>query len=397
LAGGADAAPATTNVNSTVLSHYINFINNGIISDKGSTILAENFFSIGNIDNGSGSFNLQSLTTTLLGGYVLAGSDISITADSLVTSNVLMQGHSLTLRVTNILTDTGATDTNGNFWTVGTTNGVGGKGFALMIRPAFADLLGTTITNYAPAPNQLVNNIWSGRNLGASPAGYSNNAALGRLILDPIGVSSGFTFSGTGTNNALYVDYLELRDQATNFSGGKIPSLFFNTNLVIYYAQAMANGVSVAEKLNGFNTNHLRWVSNYIGHFSYTSVVYPNGTTNSLNAALVSSSNIDSDRDGIANAFDPTPIFVSSQLGFALTLTNLPPLKARLTWHSIPGSTNYVYYTTNLVSPVWLPILTNISASAVPPVGGWPITNTVDYLLNPVQSAFYKVRVDPAN
>jgi len=396
LSGGADAVAASTNVVSTVLSPYANFINNGIVSDNASVVMANNFVSTGIFNSGSGSFSLQSLTTTLLGGSMLAGGDIAINADTMVASNVLMQGHSLTLRVTNILTDTGATDTNGNFWTVGSTNGVGGSGFALLTRPAFADLLGTTITNYAPAPNQIVNNFWSGRDVGATPAGYSNNAALGRLILDPIGAGSGFTFSGTSVSNALYVDYLELRDRATNFNSANIPALSINTNLVIYYAQAVANGVSVAEKLNGFNNNRLRWVPNYIGHYSSIQVVYPDGTTNTLNAALASSANIDSDSDGIANDYDSTPVFVSSEVAFTLTLTNLSPTKARLTWHSIPGSTNYLYYTTNLAIPAW-PILTNISPTNVPPAGGWPITNTVDYLLNPAQPAFYRVRVDPAN
>lgn len=397
LAGGADAVAASTNITSTVLSPYANFINNGIVSDNSSVVMANNFFSTGSFDSGAGSFSLQSLTTTLQGGSLLAGGDISITADTLVTSNLLLQGHSLTLRVTNVLTDTGATDTNGNFWTVGSTNGVGGSGFALLNRPAFADLLGTTITNYAPAPNQIVNNLWSGGDVGATPAGYSNNAALGRLILDPIGANSGFTFGGTGISNALYVDYLELHDQATNFNSANIPALSIKTNLVIYYAQAVANGVSVAEKLNGFNNNRLRWVPGYLGHFSSTQVVYPDGTANTLNAALASSSNIDSDGDGIDNAHDASPVFVSSQVAFTLTLTNLPAVTARLTWHSIPGSTNYLSYTTNLASSVWLSILTNVSPSAVPPAGGWPITNTVDYLLNPVQPAFYRVRVDPAN
>jgi len=39
---------------------------------------------------------------------------------------------------------------------------------------------------------------------------------------------------------------------------------------VIYYAQAVMNGVSVAEKMNHKNSNRLRWVPMYAGYFSST-------------------------------------------------------------------------------------------------------------------------------
>lgn len=393
LIGGVNAVAPITNV-STVTVPYAAVINRGVIASAGTTIVATNFVSTGLITNGVGNFSAKADTITLTDGSIFAGGSLALTANTLFASNVVFQSLSLTLAPTNLI-DAGLVSSN--FWTVGRTNGTGGPGFALLVKPPTGDLLGTTITNICPAPNKAITNIWAGKDFGATVQGYSNNMALGRLILSAPALANQIAFRGTTISNALYVDYLELRDQATNLSSSQVLTLSFSTNFVLYYAQAVVNGVSVAEKLNGFNNNRLRWVRGYAGQFSSTTVVYPNGTTNTLNAALVSSPNIDSDGDGIDNAHDASPVFLSSQIGFALTLTNLPPLKARVTWNSIPSATNYLYYTTNLAASVWLPILTNVSPSTVPPVGGWPITNVVEYLLNPVQPAFYRVRVDPAN
>src|SRR5439155_1573221 len=129
-----------------------------------------------------------------------------------VTSNLFLRAdESLVLTITNLLTDTGPT--NGSVWIVG-SNAVD-NGFQLLRKPLAGDLLGTTITNYAPSGKNVLN-IWAGIDRGVSVNGYVDNAAVGRLILDGLGpVEEGtlFTFNGaTPTNNALYVDYLELRD-----------------------------------------------------------------------------------------------------------------------------------------------------------------------------------------
>jgi len=374
-------------------ARYGAFINNGLLADQGSTIYANNFLNSGTISNGVGSFALQSLTTILTNGSITAGGNISITTGSLLASNVIIQaGKSLTLAATNLLTDTGPSPTNGNIWTLGGSSV--GSGFNLPIKPALGDLLGTTITNIAPT-NKNVINIWAGVNRGSSNSGYTNNAAVGRLILDALGASPGtqFYFSGTGASNAIYVDYLELQDRATNRDvNGNVSALVFNTNLVIYYAQAVINGSSVAEKLNHRNSNHLRWVPSYAGYFSSTNIVNPDGTTNTVNTALAQSTSIDSDGDGIVNANDPTPFFVSGNVNFTATLTNVPPLKVRLQWQTMPDATNYVFYKTNLLAANWL-VLTNFITPPAPPYA--PITTNVLDSVNPAVQKFYRVRVDP--
>lgn len=406
LFGGADLVLGSTNLLPVVPVPYDNFINGGFVSGQGSTIWANNFVSSGTVSNyAQGSFTLKSLTTTLTNGYNLAGGDISIISGSLVVSNVVLtSGRSITLRVTNLLTDTGVT--NGSIWTVQSTNGVGGNGLIMSIKPTMGDLLGTTITNNAAGPNKQIINIWAGQNRGVSVSGYTNNEAVGRLILDALGTSSSFKFSGASVSNALYVDYLEFRDAMTNGINNSFdftPNLPISTNMVIYFAQAVANGVSIAAKIDeaskaGRNSGgRLRWVPAYVGNFSSTTIIYPDGSTNVVNAGLAASSSIDSDGDGIANASDPTPFFISSQINLSLVMTNIPPLTAVIKWNSIPGSTNYVYYSTNFSSAVWFPLTNFVSPTLVPPVGGWPITNTVFDVVNPLQPRYYNVKVTPSS
>lgn len=409
LAGGVDMVPGVTNV-LTINTPYFNFINDGLFVDQGSTIWANNFVNGGTVDNGPGNFTLTSQATTLTNGLIIAGGDISIATGNLTNNNATLQAaRSLTLQVTNLLTDgvlpyAGGTNsdvvTNGSFWTVGSSTATTG-GFGLLVDPAAGDLLGTSITNICPA-NKLVVDAWAGQDRGYSLSGYTNNAAVGKLILDALGSPTNgtqFEFQGVNaspaTTNALYVDELQLLDYSTNYINGVITNVLFNTtnNLIIYYAQALADGVSVAEQINHFNNDHFRWVSNYAGYFSSTNILYPDGNTYTFNAALAQSHFISSNGSGTPNANNPTPFFVASEINFGLTLTNTVPPKASLTWNSIPSSTNYVYYKTNLMSTNWILLTNFVSPSAVPPVGGWPIVNVLsDPLTN--QARFYQLRED---
>jgi hypothetical protein len=263
-----------------------------------------------------------------------------------------------------------------------------------------SDLLGTTIFMMAPTPNKQVVSTWAATNAGASSnAGYTNNAAVGRLYLDGLGTNSSFKFTGTGASNALYVDYLELRDQATNRDlDGNFTAISNTPNMVIYYAQAMMDGLSIAEKMNFKNGGRLRWVTNYAGYFSSTNIIFPDGTTYPFNAALAQSTTIDSDNDGIANRYDPTPfgtnnpaaLITAGQINLTITTTNKPVLTAVLKWQTITNATNYVFYKTNFATTNWL-FLTNFNtpASATSP----PVTVMVsDPVAGPMRT--YRVRVD---
>ena len=382
-------------------ANYFSLINSGQISTKGAQVWANNFVNSGMFSSGAQSFTLQSLTTTLTNGSVSAGGNISITTGSMVASNVLLSaGDALTIAATNSLTDTGVT--NGSIWTMN-------DGINLIYNPTNGDLLGTTITNTAP-DNQDAASTWAGIDLGYSTAGYSNNAAVGRFILDAVVTNPAhtppftqLTFNGVGASNAMYVDYLELRDYATNRQGNKVLALNFdpaNPSLVIYYAQAVANGATIAEKINHGNGDHLRWLPAYVGFYSSTNIVYTNivnsvtnFSTNTFNTALAQSTTYDSNGNGIVNANDPTPFYVASEMNFKLTITNLPPPTVLISWQTIPGATNYLSYRTNLVAGNSLP-LTNFVTSA--PYGSGLTTVTVADPVSLTGAKYYQVRVVPS-
>jgi hypothetical protein len=353
-----------------------NFINHGLISSQGAKLWTTNFFNDGTVSNGTGSFLLQSRKAVLTGGNLVAGvQDVVLAATNglTISGNNIRAGRRLTLWSTDLITD--GSVTNGNIWVVG-SNGITGSpifsvnasGFNIPVKPPVGDLLGTTVTNTAPTLKSIYN-FWAGTNYGLSTRGFTNNLALGQLILDNRSSSlmlgnpnSFFYFNGMGVSNAMYVDNLILMNSATNGNATNsfnFPWLRIGTNMVIYYAQAIENGISVAEDIDkasqhGANGGRLRWIYSYAGHFSSTNLVYPDGSTNTVNAALAASTDIDSDGDGLANASDPTPFFMPSQVNFTLTTTNLPPWSVKVQWATIPHATNFVYYTTNLVSTNWL-------------------------------------------
>ncbi|HEY4415398.1 MAG TPA: hypothetical protein VGO57_06875, partial [Verrucomicrobiae bacterium] len=111
--------------------------------------------------------------------------------------------------------------------------------------------------------------------------------------------------------------------------------------------------------------------------------------------ALAASSTADSNGNGIPNGSDPAPFFISSQIGLNIATTNAPSPAAMIRWSSIPGSTNYVYYKTDLASSTWLTLTNFVSPAIVPPAGGWPIINTVFDPMNSSQPRFYNVTVIP--
>lgn len=392
----------TANVFGGAALPYLAMVNAGYIyNGAGSAINSLDFENYGTFITGSGKFTVQSLNTTMINATVLATNDVfSVTASSLLINNTAIQaGRSLTLQATNVLTDNGVTSSN--FWSLG--EGFLGLGFnnqsglTLPILPPTGDLLGTTITNIA-VPGIKITDTWAGQDRGYSVTGFQNNEAVGQLVLDGQTNNSKFYFTGTGTSNAIYVDRVQL-DGSSDWNshiGTLVPSLLFNTNLVIYYADAVSDGQDVSVKLNGSNTNHLRWMPMYAGYFSSTNMVY-GGTTNAINVALAGRNNVDSDGDGILNNVDSSPVFVSSQVNFQLLLTNEPPLTALITWDSIPSATNIVSYRTNLALGNWLVLTQFVSPATVPPVGGWPITNALMVAVtnSPSTSYFYRVVVDP--
>src|SRR5262249_37429809 len=116
--------------------------------------------------------------------------------------------------------------------------------------------------------------------------------------------------------------------------------------------------------------------------------LYPDGTTNRLNTALVQSCDIDSNGNGIVNCLDPAPVFVLGpvSLSLAMSVTNTPQHKAVVSWNTVPYGTNFVHYKTSMAGTNW-EVLSNFVSG---PAGGR--VNAMDGIRQGMR--LYRVRVD---
>lgn len=343
--------------------------NSGMITGASHVVQASNLVNSGTFVATSGGFDIVATNALLDDSFWIGRSDLRINAANLdVTNSMISVGGTLVLNVTNRLSDGGPTANN--YWEMA-------NGFSLDQRPQSGDLLGTRIYSWAYF-NSLVSHVWSGENRGVSPAGFSNNAALGSLVLVG-GEYSLFHFAGAGTNDALYVDYLEFVDYATNIQ----TALAVETNLTIYFANANIS----PDKLNGALRGRLKWVYNYTGANSTTNILV-DGRLVPMNTALMQSAYSDLDADGIPNKVDTTPLLSGSSLDLQVEYVRLPMLAAQISWYAIKGSTSYVEYRTSLVGGNWVTLTALLQGP----------TNGRLTVVDPVrdgQQRYYRVRVEP--
>ena len=386
---------------------YSNYVNRGTNTASSHEIRTRNFENSGALIASGGTFLLDSVTASLTGNPLIVSnsvvsipdydpvtqtvvtytftntvtlqtastiegvSDVEIRARDLVLSNSYINAGSLTLNVTNRLVDSGVDATN--FWSVG-------AGFNVLRRPTTSDLFGTYLRSTSPR-FQLVEHLWAGEDRGGVPAGFSNNLALGKLIFDG-GDRSTFSLAGIGSSNALYVDYIELLNSATNFNA----RFEVNPNLTIYFANA---NVPVS-KLDGAAGGRFRWVSSFTGPLSSTNITYSSGSNYTFNVALVRSKDLDSNGNGIVNADDPEPIYVAENVGLSVTLASDPELKVNLNWNALAYSSNYLEFRTTAAAATNWQILTNFHMGPYT----WPVTIS-DPVNRAGESRVYRLRVDP--
>ena len=263
-----------------------------IISLDPNSIGGPNFILLTNI--------VTQIITNSTGAKLSSSSELSILAGDMRMSNTVLIAGGFTpgrllFTVTNSLLDSSNAPSE---WSCT-------AGFEMRRRPNTSDLLNTTLRSVSP-PNRRVNHVWPGLDRGTNVAGFSNNLALGRLVIDA-GAQSLMQFRPASGSNALYVDYVELLNSATNSNGGGgiNESIFaIDPRLTIYFANANLD----VKKLDGAAGGRFRWVPSYTGRLSSTNITYPSGTNYTFNIALVSSKDIDSDDDGCPNFYDPTPI-----------------------------------------------------------------------------------------
>lgn len=250
----------------------------------------------------------QTYTNIPVSDYLISYGDVAITAENLyanysVISNGLKNAGNLTLNVSRNLSDNipstpGTNDVIKNLWQVK-------NGFTLSQKPATGDLFGTKIVSVVEGTSTPTH-IWAGEDRGRSVSGFSNNVVIGRLVLDCQTSTAGMRFGGTSKKNGMYVDYLEFKDYSTNYKN----SLTIDSSLVIYFADSNIDPV----KLTNLYGGRLAWVPEFSGPNSSTNVLgHLNGAmTGSLtnlmvNKSLVTSIDIDSNGNGIPNAYDTYP------------------------------------------------------------------------------------------
>jgi hypothetical protein len=307
-------------------TNYAAFVNHGIITAGNQTINSADLELYGTNQDLVGDFTAIMQTGRLANATVLSAGGIQFFANSLqVSQSSLIASGALNFSVSNSLTDNGMANV------FSCTNG-----FNLLVKPATGDLLGTTFQTTAAARASVVH-TWAGQDLGPTLAGFSNNAAIGSLVLVAGGNGTSFqepqfTFSGTGASNGLYVGYLDLSKLANyspNFLDGLLVSI--SPNLTIYFGGSSTNPAA----LNGQFGGHLIYVPGFASQNTKLSGGSYNGNNQTFKLSIASQ----------------------------------------------PGQTNVIQWSTNLVN--WFPLYTNI--------GSFTFTNSVPG----IPYRFYRGRIGP--
>jgi len=271
---------------------------------------------------------------TISNAEITATSDIEFHGNDLHFASTLIRAGNPSTNVAQYIRGAliiDATNSLGDFDQTTTNDWFVSGGVRLPTEPANkGDFMGTRIYSSA---NALVSStiVWPGENRGATPEGFSGNLALGRLVLDGLGGNL-FRFRSATVSNALYVDYLELRNDATNFNF----AIGVDPDFTIYFGDCNLGPA----RLTAISGGRLQWVSTFTGPQSSTNLTYPNGHTYTFNAGVVRSLDLDSDGDTVANGLDCTPIIPPGEennpgLWFGAQCTGgivsppVPPLAAR--------------------------------------------------------------------
>lgn len=327
---------------------YAAFVNRGSIFGTGLFIDSDYFQNSGLLDSFS-SLNIETTSGRMEESDSLINGDLNIRAYDFKWRDHFNQTlGAINVLITNSLSDSGA---------VAPSRFVCGDGFhfayANPALPPSGDLLGTALETAAPIFSST-DHTWPAADRGATAAGFTNNLALGRLVLS-VGFDAEVVFNGTTSSNAIYVDYLE-------FLGIDLAevelALRAGPNFMIYFADSNLP----AEELDGLLGGRLRWVSDFAGPNSSVDLLVGNQVIK-VNRALRNSLIIDSDGDGLANGFDPSPF---DPPVVNITLATAAPLTLAVSWQAAAQTTYKVEYTTNQKDWVLLESYTNQTATAAP-------------------------------
>jgi hypothetical protein len=326
-----------------------------------------------------GPININANTAKFENGQLSTAGDITLSGGILkMNKSGTSAGGAVNFNVTGVLTDSGSSAGN----IVETRDG-----FKMgAVRPT-GDLLGTYFRNIAPS-NSIVRSTWASQDRGAVAEGFVNNVAMGTLEISG-GSGTQFRFSGSMANSALYVDQLVISGLQAN-SIAEFTNRVTLNGINLYYGDVKStNSVFTAERLNGLQlgTGRLIWVTNYAGANSGIDVVLsPTGPTVRMNRALRLSTVIDSDGDGIPNAYDDFPLTPAT--GLRITSAQVSSGKQLGFQFEAEASTRYVVeYTTNIQSGTWQSTNRTLESGSV----GGKLTFT-DEVATDAPQRFYRVR-----
>ncbi len=324
---------------------YETFSNLGFIGANGLLFASTAFENSGTITSRVDGIIINATTAQFQGGSTFSARDLNIVGTD-IRFNSATNGSvgKLTLRATHSLSDTGD-GANNVFRTR--------DGFDLPIKPALGDLLGTTIESMAPRFAR-VEYSWAGEDRGASASGFENNVAIGHLVLGGDREVL-HAFRGATGKNGLYVDLLELTGPLTNavVSGDLSAALEVDPSLTIYFSDSNIPAAQLEELSNG-RLVHVE----FAGPDNVVQVpVRSGGSSVAMERIVRQSTVIDTDGDGIANAYDAYPLDFDAPLtlkGFRVNdLTSIA-----LSWPAQPQINYQVEYATDLQNPTWKALAT---------------------------------------
>ncbi len=349
------------------------FLNAGSLSGSTLDLNVMALENSGSLTSGSGDIALNTRDLKMEGGQASAAANLRVRADDFKAQMSTIETGTgtfgaLVLDVKNRLTDGGAIASNAWFVT---------DGFQLLSKPAEGDLLGTHITSFLNRFREGVH-VWSADDKGPTIDGFTNNSCIGWLTLDGTPFTL-FTFRGPDAVHpyALYVDYLELTNAVTNDIAA---SLNIATNFTLYFADASVP----PDQLDGALNGRLRWIQAQAGEFSGVDVSLASGGTVRVNRAVLRSTTLDSDGDGVPNVSDPAP-FESAALRVNVRFLDTSPAQAEISWIGGAGGGYEVQYSSALGGE-WKTLTTCDNAQA----GSQPMS-VCDSAVNSAETRFYRV------
>ncbi len=316
------------------------FANHGTFIAFSPRIVSHEFENLGDLTAG-GSILLNSTSMSFGGGNTSAGRDITLAGENLKLRDASIEaGLKLFVNVSDTLVDSGPD--------AGNVIRVSG-GVEMLTRPAAGSLLGTEIESNLRR-FAFVDHTWAAEDRGATADGFTDNSAIGRFTINaPVGSQA--QFSAAGGAGAIYIDFLNLGgDLEANWRN----ALIISEGMTVYFADS---NVPVEDLDGAFddieNSGRLVWVRDFRGPNSSVEVVDPDtGQTVLVNRGLRQSRIIDSDGDGTANGFDPTPFGGPTLTDLAVDADG-DVLRTTMSWFAAANTTYNVEFQSTVGNQDW--------------------------------------------